>query len=66
VIAKSRRVRLGLYAIVAAMALTAGCSQDVPVRDSADVNKVPVPVHTTTVEHWGTFFGDTKVLDQAM
>ena len=66
VIAKSRRVRLGLCAIVAAMALTAGCSQDVRVRDSADVNKVPVPVHTTTVEHWGTFFGDTKVLDQAM
>ena len=63
-IAKSRRVGLGLCAIVAAVALMAGCSQDVPVRDSADVNEVPV--HTTIVEHWGSFFGDSKLKDETM
>ncbi len=54
---KSRRVLAGLCAVAAAVAMTAGCSMDVRVRDSANVH-----TQNTIVEHWGSFFGAIKGL----
>jgi len=53
---KSLFVKAALSAVVAAVILTAGCGSEPPPSASAARR----PVITSTVKHWGSFFGGTS------